>query len=104
MKIHWDRERTEPAEFIFPSKTTREADVADNFLMREIFSSGNLGSHTMELLHGRITRAQAVLVGRHWSLSINDEHWPHNHVEYRFKLTKSEAMEALLDLARSATV
>ena len=96
--MKWDREIIDPAEFIFPEKIIREHDI-NGYVLREVCANHpTMGQHHLTLSRDGYARANAIKVGRSWSLAIGDAEWPHKHIEYRFGLTKVAAIKALREI------
>lgn len=100
--MKWDRERVEPAEFIFPEKIIRERDI-NGLVLRETIAKGipAMSSHSIDLVDtsGRweATIADAGRISSGWSVKHVGEDGKY---AFQFRLTKAAAVARLVAMAK----
>lgn len=99
--MKWDRERVEPAEFIFPARTIRERDINGLVLRETVAKSIPAMSHYSITLVDTSGRWETIVasVGRAssgWSVKYVG---PRGKYEFQFGLSKAEAVARLVAMA-----
>jgi hypothetical protein len=75
--------------------------AASSSANKRVKGKGPLGSHTLELVAGNQTLADAHKIGQRWSMSSRSPEWPHKISEHRFRLRKAEVITTMTQLAEN---